>query len=86
MNRTGDSLHDALKEAKLNRSMFKRRRIIAETNIALPTIVKTSLQKSRCGGDLTLMFQKCKGIYLTAIGQRKIKEMAMNGHILPLEI
>ena len=74
VNRTVLSLHDALKEAKLNRSMFKRRRIIAETNIALPTIVKTSLHKYRCGKDLTLMFQKCKGIYIISDGDWSTKD------------
>ena len=82
----GLSLSQALAQINLNKGMFQRRRVIAETYIALPEPVKSSLQKTNCGGDIESIFLQCRAISKTAKGKSKIREMAMNGFILPLNI
>lgn len=82
----GSTLHQALAEQNLTKEMFRRRRVIAETYLALPDAVMKILQKEKCGGDLGTIFILCKSISKTANGKRCIRAMAMNGTILPVDI
>ena len=77
----GSALHQALAEQNLTKEMFRRRRVIAETYLALPDAVIKVLQKEKCGGDLGAIFIRCRGISKTAKGKRMIRAMAMHGNI-----
>ena len=82
----GLSLSQALAQVNLIKDLFQRRRVIAETYISLPECVKSSLQKANFGGDVESIFLRCRAISKTAKGKSKIREMAINGFILPLDI
>ena len=82
----GSTLQQALREVNLNGKMFQRRRVIAETYIALPEAVTKAFLKRNCGSDLESIFLCCKTIAKTPKGKLRIQQMAMNGYILPLGV
>ena len=49
-------------------------------------VVKAALKKYKCGGDLESIYNRCRAIARTGNGKRKIRDMAMNGRILPIDI